>query len=295
MNTSGYGRVVSSALLRSALKRLRQASSQQQAKVAESLEWPVSKIMRIESGGDSVLTTDLLALLSYYRVEDQARVDELVALSRAARVPGWWEQFNVQDPAFALYVGYEAGAASIRMVQGLLIPGILQTEGYARLMTRAYALPEYVDSIVRLRLERQDEIIARAPEQHYLLDEAVLRRQVGDVMPGQLRHLVELARRPETTIRVIPFQAGPHFGMRGPFVLLGFDVPLDQVLFLESARRGDLIASEEGIVADGSARGADHAAATIAGYEDGFAALENIALDPAESVGLIERIAREAS
>ena len=127
------------------------------------------------------------------------------------------------------------------------------------------------------------------------MDEAVLRRQVGDVMPGQLRHLIELAERPGTTIRVIPFQAGPHFGMRGPFVLLGFDVPLDQVLFLESARRGDLIACEEGIVADTGALGADHAAAVIAGYEDGFATLENMALDPAESVSLIERIAREAS
>lgn len=295
MNTSGYGRVVSSALLRSALKRLRQASGQQQAKVAEALDWPVSKIMRIESGSDSPLTTDLRALLRYYQVADQARVDELVVLCRAARVPGWWDRFNVQDRAFALYVGYEAGAASIRAVQGVLIPGILQTEAYARLMTRTYASPEYADSIVRLRLERQDDVIARAPEQHYILDEAVLRRQVGDVMPRQLRHLIELAGRPGTTIRVIPFSAGPHFGMRGPFVLLGFDVPLDQVLFLESARRGDLIASEEGIVADGSALGADHAAATIAAYEDGFATLQNIALDPAESASLIERIAHEAS
>ena len=68
-------------------------------------------------------------------------------------------------------------------------------EGYARLITRAYASPEYVDSIVRLRLERQDDVFARTPEQHYILDEAALRRQVGDVMPGQLRHLVELAER----------------------------------------------------------------------------------------------------
>ena len=88
MNTSGYGRVVSSALLRSALKRLRQASGQQQAKVAEALDWPVAKIMRIEGGSVSVLTSDLEALLRYYQVADQAQVDELVTLSRAARVPG---------------------------------------------------------------------------------------------------------------------------------------------------------------------------------------------------------------
>jgi Domain of unknown function (DUF5753) len=191
-------------------------------------------------------------------------------------------------------VGCESGAASIRMAQALLIPGILQTESYARLVTGTYAPREEVDSVVQLRLERQKEVFTRAPDQYHLLDEAVLRRRVGDVMPGQLQHLAELARKPEIAIRVVPFGAGPHFGMRGPFVLLGFDIPLGNVLFLESARRNDLLISEEAILSSRGAPSASGAAEEIARCEDGFEALKQIALDETESINLIEQIARES-
>ncbi len=292
MNTSGYGRVVSSTLLTKALKRLRQASGQQQKQVADALDWPVSKLIRIEDGGALISGPDVEALLRYYRMTDQDQTGELIACARDARVPGWWERFRIQDKAFELYVGYESDAVSIRMAQGLLVPGLLQTEDYANLMTPAYAQPEEVDQIVLLRLERQKEVFARKPEQHYILDEAVLRRRVGDVMPGQLRHLVDLARQPEITIRVIPFGAGPHFGLRGPFVLLGFDVPLDNVLFLESARRGGLIVSSQEILSSQGMPGVDRAA-EIATYEDGFEILSQMALNQAESINLMEQIASQ--
>jgi hypothetical protein len=181
------------------------------------------------------------------------------------------------------------------MAQGLLVPGILQTEKYARLVTNIYSAPEDADSIVQMRLARQEEVFARTPEQCHFLDEAVLRRRVGDTMPGQLRRLIELASRPEVTIRVIPFGAGPHFGMKGPFVLLGFDVPLGVVLFLESGRRNDLIICEEAAYSDQILRDSSEPAEIVASFEEGFSEIGRIALDEAESAALIERIVRESA
>lgn len=292
MNTSSYGRVVSGALLMRALKQLRLASGQQPRQVADALQWSVSKLMRTEVFSAQTSTTDLEALLNYYGVVGQEH-DELTALAEEARVPGWWESFRIRNEAFERYVGYEAGAASIRMAQGLLVPGILQTEEYARLVTNTYSAQEDVDSVVQLRLARQEEIFARTPEQHHVLDEAVLRRRIGDTMPGQLRHLEELAARPEVTIRIIPFGAGPHFGMRGPFVLLGFDVPLGTILFLESGRRSDLIICEDETYSHQILPRMSAAAEVVASFEDGFSELNRVALDEAESIALIERIVRE--
>ena len=98
--------------------------------------------------------------------------------------------------------------------------------------------PDVIAAGVKLREERQRRIAARSPEQYYVLDEAVIRRPVGSAMPDQLRHLIRISQKPNVTIRIIPFSQGPHFGLRGPFVLLSFDGPLDSVLYLESARRG---------------------------------------------------------
>ena len=295
MNAGSYGRVVYSALLTNALKSIRHACNKQQKSVADALDWSVSKIIRIENGSVRISKTDLEALLRYYEVKDKARIDELVIWAREARISGWWDKYKIPDKAFELYTGYESGATSIRMSQGLLVPGILQTESYAREVTSTYTTPDRVASVVLLRLERQKEVFAKAPEQYHFLDEAVIRRRVGDVMPDQLRHLVEVAQRPEMTIRVVPFTAGPHFGLRGPFVLLGFDVPLDNVLYLESARRGDLLVSEDDAVSGQGGATVDDAADEIARYEDGFESLGKLALDPADSLELIERVAVETA
>jgi transcriptional regulator with XRE-family HTH domain len=295
MDNGNYGRVVYGALLSQALKRLRRGREEPQKSVASALEWSVSKIIRIESGSVRISKTDLDALLRHYKVTDETQVNELQAWAREARIPGWWDKYNIPDRAFELYTGYESGATSIRMSQGLLIPGILQTEAYARLINRTYLSPERVDAAVLLRLERQKEVFARSPKQYHILDEAVLWRRMGNAMPDQLRHLVELAQRPEMIIRVIPFTAGPHFGLRGPFVLLDFEVPLDDVLYLESARRGDLLVREEDAVSGQASPGVDDAADVIADYEDGFEQLSKLALEREESLELIERAASQMS
>lgn len=292
MNTRSYGRAVSSTLLTNALKCLRQAAGQQHKLVADALAWPVSKLIRIESGSTLISRDDLESLLRHYAV-DQELTGTLDAYASDAGSSGWWDRFRVLNEAFERYLAYESDATSIRMAQGLLIPGLLQTADYARAAARIYASAEEVDSIVELRLERQRAVLARSPEQYHIIDEAVLRRRMGDAMPGQLHHLIRLAQQPQIAIRIIPFAAGPHFALNGPFALLSFDVPVGNVLFLEDPGRADLTVCEGLIVSGEGAPRIDDAAAAIAAYEDAFESLAQKAFDQAGSISLMERIADE--
>lgn len=296
--SSGNGPAVDGALLTKDLRERRRARGEKQEAVANALEWSRSKFMRIESGAVPISKTDLEALLRHYEVHDSELVLRLINLARSAKAPAWWDKHSISDKAFQAYIGFEAGASSIRMSQGLLVPGILQTEAYARVVTGTYVSAEKVQAVVDLRLDRQENIFDRAPKQRHVLDEAVIRRRVGNAMPGQLRHLIELADRPEVDIRVIPFDAGPHFGMRGPFALLGFDVELDDVLYLESARRGDLLIPPFDVanaVSGASTAEAPAMVDEIAEYQEGFEGLFALAHGPQESMKLIEQVAQEMS
>jgi transcriptional regulator with XRE-family HTH domain len=292
------GPAIDGALLTKDLRERRHARGEKQEAVAKALEWSRSKFMRIENGSVPISRADLEALLRYYEVTDENAIAELIDLARGAKAPAWWDKHEIGDKAFEAYIGYEAGASSIRMSQGLLVPGVLQTEAYARLVAATYVPPERVQAVVNLRLDRQESIFERKPQQRHVLDEAVIRRRVGTVMPAQLRHLIELSQSPEVDIRVIPFAAGPHFGMRGPFALLGFDIDLDDVLYLESARRGNLLISPPDIGRTFSGGDAGEASAMvdeIAEYQEGFEALLKLALEPEESIAMIERAAHEMS
>ena len=230
--------------------------------------------------------------------ESTRAIEELTQRAREARTPGWWEDFDFgSDKGFEAYVGYEDGASSIRMWQPLVVPGLIQTPQYTWQTMEAWGVPpEAIARGVKIREERQKRVAQRRPEQYYLLDESVIRRPVGTAMPDQLRHLVRIAEKPWVTIRIIPFNKGPHFGLRGPFVLLGFDGPLDDVLYLESARRGDLLIAEaKDQVAGPSVPKVEDPADAFAQYEDGYTELLKIALSRTESQELLEEAATELS
>lgn len=293
MSPGSHGPAVARALLSAELRKLRAASGQTQETVAAACEWSVAKFSRIENGTSSVRKADLEALLRHYGV-DEAHINELTLRAREARTPGWWEDYDFgPDKGFEAYVGYEDGASSIRMFQPLVVPGLIQTPQYTWQTLEAWGIaPEIISRGIKLREERQQRVADRAPEQFYLLDEAVIRRPVGSAMPEQLRHLVRIAQKSNVTIRIIPFSRGPHFGLRGPFVLLGFGGPLDDVLYLESARRGDLLIAEtKDQVAGPNVPKVEDPAETVARYEDGFAGLLKIALEPAESLELLDQAA----
>jgi hypothetical protein len=149
-----------------------------------------------------------------------------------------------------------------------------------------------------LRKARQRELRARRPDQIYVLDEAVLRRRVGDAntLRAQLGNLVELSARQEITILVIRFDAGPHYGMKGPFALLSFDpaTGLDDILYLESVRRGDLVETEGQNRLSQDEEGTEVTEVDdVAEAREGFDNMVRVALDRDASREFIDRIARE--
>ncbi len=146
----------------------------------------------------------------------------------------------------------------------------------------------HVNDLVGLRMQRQSMMASREkqPRQYFVLDEAVIRRHVGvredpDLMPAQLRHLVAMAERDNVTIEVIPFERGAHYGMQGPFTLLQFEAALGDVLYLESARRGDLTIADPAKSPE------------IAKYHEIFERLRQLSLGPEGSVELIKQVERD--
>jgi transcriptional regulator with XRE-family HTH domain len=285
------GPVVQSALLRSDLVRLRRESRLTQEQVASSLEWSPSKLIRIEGGRSSITKVDLDALLAKYGVSSESTRERLQALARGARERGWWDQDPYRGniaPTYLDYVGFEAGAAFIRQFQSSFVPGLLQTEEYAEAVTLNSVDAVRVGTVVGLRLQRQAELAQRdpRPRQYYVVDEAVIRRHVGiakdpAIMPRQLRSIADKTEQDElVTIRVIPFEAGAHRGLFGPFTLLEFDGGLPDVLYID-AGRGEFAS----MVMGNDSR--------VAEFRDDFELLLEDALSADRSVELIRTVAEE--
>jgi hypothetical protein len=250
--------------------------------------WSLSKVIRIESGSSGISANDLKALLQLYRVTDTEQVDALLALARAGRERSWSSAYRDVAPQQLLQLTeYESEAEVIRQFEATFVPGILQTEDYARAVIDNY-YEEGLSSIqlhelVELRTRRQDVIDRdNPPSFHFMLDEAVVRRLVGgkSIMRRQLRRLIALAERPHITVEVVPFSAGLHPGMKGPFEIIEFsDQSESDIVYLESPR-GDLFTD----VPEETAK-----------YREDFAKLGKASLGPQGSLARINKVADEIS
>jgi hypothetical protein len=247
------------------------------------MDWSPSKIIRIEAGSVGVSTNDMKALLRLYKITDPARTADLLALARAARERT--STYRDVPPRLLQFIEYEAAASSIRGFQPLLVPGLLQTEEYARAVIQQFmdtSSRTHIDSLVKIRMQRQ-EVLSRSdpPKLLFVLDEAVIRRRVGGeaVMRRQIHHLIETAGRRNATLEVVPFSVGVHPGMQGPFVILEFpDAADDEVLYLESSR-GDLIIRD---IPD-----------EIAAHEERLELLRKLSLGRRDSLTFLDRAAAE--
>lgn len=236
--------------LKSELRRIRTKAKLRQQDVAEAMDWSLSKLIRLESSG-KVATSDLRALLQHYNITEQKEIDRFVAMARASKEEGWWSKYReATSPEFLTFLGYEYSASAIYQFELTLIPGLLQDKEYAREVLAAYGGPvpsTRLEEWIELRLERQYELFERAspPEMYFVMDEAALHRWVGgrDVMRRQLKKLKEFAQRDYITIEVVPFSAGAHPGMKGPFVVLEFPEYDEDALFLENSR-GDMVSRD---------------------------------------------------
>lgn len=228
--------------LRSELRNAREAVGMTQRDVAVAMDWSQSKLIRIESGAVNISTNDLRALLGHYGV-DPVRINALIDVARAAREPTRWNIYkDVARPEFIAFLGYEASASIIRNFEPFFVPGLLQTEEYARTVLSVIHAnnPQRVDPLVDLRMERQELLVRQPPvDLHFIMDEAVIRRMTGgrDVMRRQLRHLQNLVEDdPNVTVRIMPFERGMYPLQRVSYWLFEFANPEDEyVLFIEGS------------------------------------------------------------
>jgi transcriptional regulator with XRE-family HTH domain len=263
------------------LRRHREAAGVTIDVVTHRLGCSSSKVSRIETGDSGVATHDVLDILDICGVPQSVK-EELVQIAREARQKGWWQPFSTV--LTSAYVGLEAAARSIRTYEQQVVPGLLQSEAYAIAMIRAARLGDTdaeIEQRVHVRRARQSLLTQDDPiDLRVVLDEAVLSRPVGgdEVMRDQLMQLIEAVRLPNVLIQILPFAAGPHAGMDGTFAILEFEEDEDaDVVFAENATGGLFLEKAE----------------ELHKYYSVFEAIRATALDPEESIEMIEILIEE--
>jgi transcriptional regulator with XRE-family HTH domain len=271
------------------LRRLREHAGISGDEVAARLGWSGSKVSRIETHRTGIKPNDLEQLLDLYDVEAAQR-NQLRALATEQEGRGWWSAYtSLFSPEFIAYIGLEAAASSISCWSPELIHGLLQTEDYARAaLDVASGLPAMIppgemQRRIDARLRRQ-EILSQpdAGKFTFVLDEAALRHRFGtnEIMQAQLRQVIQLARLPNVSVRVLAFARSHPIGPGG-FALLEF-APLhgtkpSDIVYMEHLTRSSFLEEE----------------AETFEYRLAFGRLLSEALDEEASGKLIARIARE--
>ncbi len=227
-------------VLGSQLRRLREAAEISRADAGYSIRGSESKISRLELGRVGLKERDVADLLTMYGVTDQTDRETFLEMVKRSNQPGWWHRFNDLMPDwFQDYVGLEEAATRILTYELQFLPGLMQTEDYARAIAshgRPDSAGQDVERRVGLRMNRQ-KILNRpgAPRLWAVIDESVLHRPIGgrDIMLAQLDHLLALTKQPQITLQVVPYQLS-GYAAEGPFTMLRFGEPeLPDLVYVE--------------------------------------------------------------
>ncbi len=270
------------------LRRLREEDGRTGEAVADLLGWSKAKVSRYELARGGLKPGDVARLLDVYDVQGEHR-KQLLTLAEEATQEGWWEAYSdVLTAEHLAYIGLEAEATSICQWQINVVPGLLQTEQYARDIFSGYqevspTAPTIIERKVKTRLIRQQVLTRDQPlDLAVVLDESVLRRQRGEpaVMHEQLQHLAEVAKRPNVTVQILPL-AGPKRLAMDSFQILQFgqahETPLRNVVSTESLLNYLYVEGETDTYE----------------FRLAFEHIAQEALDPEESRELIVRSARQ--
>ncbi|MER5549666.1 DUF5753 domain-containing protein [Streptomyces sp. NPDC002589] len=225
------------------LAALRDAAGLTAAEAAKQLRTAATTITRMEKAEVALKFANARALLEIYEVS-RKEAQEFLTLLDQANKPGWWQSFRDALPSwFGVYVSLEDAATQVRVYEPHVVPGLLQTEDYARAVLQV-GLPrpdaDVLERRVGLRTARQ-ELLNRSPEPPHLwvvMEETALRRKVGDrsTMVAQLDRLLHAAELPNVTLQVCTFEGGLHPGGFGPFTL--FRIPeLPDIACIDSLSR----------------------------------------------------------
>jgi transcriptional regulator with XRE-family HTH domain len=281
------GRPAPTARLRrlaSELRRLRAAAGLSRDEVSDRTGINTATLFRIESARARPQARTLMALLDLYGVPEASRPD-LISLSKQAGEQVWLQVLSSNLPEeYTTYISFEGEADSLLNYESLFIPGLLQTEEYAKAALRAglpAASKEEIEGLVEARMSRQAVVGRDKPLRLWaIVDEAVLHRRVGGaaVMKAQLTRLAGAAELPQVTLQVIPYEVGGHPGMMGSFVIMQFGEPVaSHVVYIETMA-GDLFLEQE---------------TDLGRYREIFEHLRALALPPEASASLIARVAQD--
>ena len=275
------GAVVRRLHLGRILRELREQAGLSLEIAAPAFDWSSSKLSRIENGRQGVDVHGVRTMMDVYGVAG-SQWEELLDLTRSASEKGWWRAYGLDDKG---YVPLEAEATLIREATAAFVPGLLQTDAYAKAVFSATLhrrSETELANLTAIRTRRQERLTSDEDplELIAVVDEAVLRRPVGgpEVMRAQLAHLAEAAVLDRVTLQVLPLSVGAHPGLSAPFTLLTFG----EIDF------GDMVYVEHPVGAVHINKESEVAVATLT-----FDRLRSLALDPEESVALIERVAAE--
>lgn len=266
------------------LRRLRASAELTREDITERTGINAATLYRIETARVRPQRRTLITLLDLYEVLDPQR-GEILALSQGASVQGWLRPYHSELPEeYTAYISFEAEARAVRNYESLFIPGLLQTEDYARAVVKGVlptASSKEIEQRVQARVERQAVLTKDDPLQLWvIMDEAAVRRMVGgpEVMREQMRRLAAAAAEPHMTLQIIPFMAGAHAGMPGSFVLMSFpEVEEPEIIYIDSMA-GDLFLEAE---------------VDVRRYGAIFDNLRAVALSPDDTSRLIAQLARE--
>jgi transcriptional regulator with XRE-family HTH domain len=266
------------------LRRLRELAEMTQEDVAGQLEWDPSKLSRIENRQVGIIARDLRKLLDLYGVSDESQREGYFAMAREGKQRAWWQSYaDVIPSEYGTLIGLESEAAAISNYEQELVPGLLQTEDYARAVIRATRpgdTPEDIARRIEVRMARQ-QALARddGPRLWVVINEAAIRRVVGGpaTMAGQLRSLATGRHRPVVTVQVLPFSSGEHPAMTGSFVILDFPSDDPSAVYLENAASSLYLE-----------RSAD-----VTWYAEAFRFMQAAALGPKESRDMLMAAAHE--
>ncbi|MFG1945797.1 helix-turn-helix domain-containing protein [Nonomuraea sp. NPDC048826] len=222
------------------LRSLREAKKVTREQAAYAIRGSHSKISRMEGGRCSFKMRDVEDLLTLYGVVGRAERAPLLLLAEQANQPGWWQDYRDLVPDwFEEFLGLEHDAELIRTHEIQYVPGLLQTEEYARaVIARGHCgeSRERIEQRVELRMRRQEFLGASGRRLWAIVDEGALRRMAGgrDVMRAQLGHLIEMAGLKHVALQVLPFSVEVAVGGIGPVTLLRFpQAELDDIVYLE--------------------------------------------------------------
>ena len=267
--------------LGNALRDLRLAARLTVAQAASALECSDAKISRLENGQRGAIARDVRDLCELYGVPAPRR-EELMTMSREARSA---DRRNVSTiPAkFETYIALESTAVALRGFESTLVPGLLQTEDYARTLIRSgHFTEDQVEERVGIRMERQRRLTSRHRPLHaqFVIDENVLWRRIGSPVERerQLAHLVAAARLPNVTLQVIPLDAGPYAGMEATTIAL---------LDIEEGGKRSTACYLDGLYSELFLRGHKE----IENFSVTYEGMKKFALSPEQSLALLMRIA----